>query len=192
MTGIRYALALPEPKVTGKVVAKGAKKADAALHGPADRRAEGAVRRARSRRSYPRARTARGARGTLKIKPEPGARGKRRIFALLTQYDLPRDERSVTSYTPPWKSASGKVQRLRLTARKGKLKATWKRVAGAKAYRVAVRVSDGRRLLYLDQRKPSLTVTRVTRGMKVTVQVRADGLLGGTPPNAKKSITVKR
>lgn len=63
---------------------------------------------------------------------------------------------------------------------------------GAKTYRVAVRVSDGRRLLYLDQRKPSLTVARVTRGMKVTVQVRAEGLLGGTPPNATKSIKIKR
>jgi hypothetical protein len=40
--------------------------------------------------------------------------------------------------------------------------------------------------------KPSLTVARVTRGMKVTVQVRADGLLGGTPPNATRSIKVKR
>jgi hypothetical protein len=46
--------------------------------------------------------------------------------------------------------------------------------------------------LPLDQRKPSLTVARVTRGMKVTVQVRADGLLGGTPPTTSKSIKVKR
>ncbi len=190
VTGIRHALALPEPKVTGKVVAKGAKRTlRYTVRQIAGQKVQFAERVPGGRIRV--LGTARGARGTLKIKPEPGARGKRRIFALLTQYDLPRDERSVTSYTPP-KSASGKVQRLRLTARKGKLKATWKRVAGAKAYRVAVRVSDGRRLLYLDQRKPSLTVTRVTRGMKVTVQVRADGLLGGSPPNATRSIKVKR
>ncbi len=190
VTGIRHALALPEPKVTGKVFAKRSKRTlrytVRQIPGQkvqfAERIPGGRIRVLG---------TARGARGTLTIKAEPGARAKRRIFAQVSQYDLPRDELDVVSHTPP-KSASGKVQGLRLAARKGKLKATWKRVRGAKAYRVAVRVSDGRRLVYLDQRKRSLTLPRVTRGIKVTVQVRAEGLLGGTPPNATKSIKVKR
>jgi hypothetical protein len=190
VTGIRHALALPAPKVTGKVTAKGSKRTlrytVRQIPGQKVQFAElvpgGRVRVLG---------TARGARGTLTIKSEPGARGNRRIFAQVIQYDLPRDELNVASYTPP-KSASGKVQGLRLAARKGRLKATWKRVGGAKTYRVAVRVSDGRRLLYLDKRKPSPNVARVTRGMKVTVQVRAEGLLGCTPPNATKSIKVNR
>jgi hypothetical protein len=72
------------------------------------------------------------------------------------------------------------------------LKATWKRVKGAKAYRVSVRVSDGRRLLYLQQRKRSLTVPRVARGMRVTVQVRAAALPGGRTPARSKTIKVMR
>jgi hypothetical protein len=50
---------------------------------------------------------------------------------------------------------------------------------GGRAYRVAVRVSDGRRLLYLDRRARSLTVPRIARGMRVPVQVRAAALPGG-------------
>ena len=131
--------------------------------------------------------TARGARGNLTIKQEPGARGKRRIFAQVLQFALPRRELALASYSPP-KSASGRVQRLRVTARRGTAKASWKVVKGAKAYRV----SDGRNLLYLQLRKPSLTIPRVQRGMRVTVQVRAAALLGGTPPTTTKSIKVTR
>ena len=47
-------------------------------------------------------------------------------------------------------------------------------------------------LLYPQLRKPSLTIPRVQRGMRVTVQVRAAAVLGGTPPTATKSIKVTR
>jgi hypothetical protein len=79
-----------------------------------------------------------------------------------------------------------------LAVRGGRLRATWHKLRGAKAYRVAVRVSDGRRLLYLDVSRPALTVPRIPRGTRVTVQVRADGLLGGKPPVATKSLTARR
>ena len=107
------------------------------------------------------------------------------------QYGLARDELAVASYSPP-KSASGRVQRLRLTARRGTLKASWKRVKGATAYRVAVRVSDGRKLLHLQLRRNSLTIPGVLRGMRATVQVRPVALPGGTPPTTTKSIKVNR
>ena len=190
VTGVRHANGLPEPQVSGRVVASGRRRTlRYAVKPIPGQRVEFTERMPGGRVRV--LGTARGRRGRIAIKPAPGPRGKRRIVAQVLQYDLPREELAVASYSPP-KSPSGRIKRLHLTARGGRLKASWKRVAGAKAYRVAVKVSDGRRLLYLDQRKPSLTIPRVTRGMRVTVQVRAAALLTGTPPTTTRSIKVRR
>jgi hypothetical protein len=188
--GVQHANGLPDPKVKGRVVRSGRRQVLRYTVRPIPGQRVDFIERTRSGHVRVLG-TARGARGTLVIKPQPGSRGKRRILADVSQYALPRAEVAVTSYAPP-KSASGKVKGLKLVARHGRLKATWKRVRGAKAYRVWVRVSDGRRLLYLQQRARSLTVPRVARGMRVSVQVRAAALPGGTAPSTAKRIKVKR
>jgi hypothetical protein len=190
VTGVRRANGLPAPRVKGRVVRKGRKqvlrytvKAIPGQRVDFVERTKGGHVRVLG--------TARGTRGTLTIKAQPGSRGKRRILAEVSQYDLPRAELAVTSYSPP-RSAGGKVKGLKLVARHGKVKATWKKVTGAGAYRVSVSVSDGRKLLYLQLRRRSLTIPRATRGMRVTVKVRAAALPGGRTPTTTKRITVKR
>ena len=190
VTGARHANGLPEPQVTGRVVASGRRRSLRYRVKPIPGQRVEFAERMPGRRVRVLG-TARGRSGRIAIKPAPGPRDKRRIVAQVLQYGLARDELAVTSYKPP-KSASSRVTGLRLVARGGRLKASWKRVKRAKAYRVAVKVSDGRRLLYLDVRRPSLTIPQVTRGMRATVQVRAAALLTGTPKTTTKSIKVKR
>jgi hypothetical protein len=55
-----------------------------------------------------------------------------------------------------------------------------------------VRASDGRRLLFLDLRKPALTVKGVARGDRVTVQVRAEGHPSGKAPTTSETLTARR
>ena len=152
---MRHANGLPAAKVTGRVVRSGRRlrlRYDI-LHIAGQR--VGFVERMPGGRTRSLG-SARGDRGTLAIRPEPGRNGKRTVIAMVSQYDLPRDELTVTSYTPP-RLAGARIGRLKLAARGGKLRATWRKVAGAKSYRATVRASDGRRLLFLDLPSPPST-----------------------------------
>ena len=128
-----------------------------ALRQSAHRRPARRVRRADAGRPHAVAGHGPRDRGSLAIRPEPGRIGKRTVFAMVSQYDLPRDELTVTSYTPP-RLAGARIARLKLVARGGRCEppgARW-RCRSPTARRCAPATAGA--CCYLDLRKPALTV----------------------------------
>ena len=190
VTQVRHANGLPDAKVTARVVRAGRRlRLRYDIRHIAGQRVEFVERMPGGRtRSLGKAR---GDRGTLAIRPEPGRNGKRTVIAMVSQYDLPRAELTVTSYTPP-RLAGPRIARLKLAHVAASCEppgASWR---ASKSYRATVRTSDGRRLLFLDLRKPALTVKGISRGDRVTVQVRADGHPSGKAPATTKTLTARR
>jgi hypothetical protein len=85
-----------------------------------------------------------GGRGTIRFAPASGPRGTRHIVAIVEQYGRPRTELTVASYVAPGPRRLVRPRRLRAARTGASLKLTWRPVAGAWAYAITIRTSDGR------------------------------------------------
>jgi hypothetical protein len=119
--------------------------------------------------------TARGAKGTLRFDPADGKAEKRQIVAIVEQDGLPREQLAVATYRAPKAAKPGKARGVKLVRRGNRLTVSWK--DAAPAHVVALRLSDGRRLVQRVDRAKRLTRT-IKRDVNVTATVRAVGRNG--------------
>jgi hypothetical protein len=124
------------------------------------------------------------ARGALRFRPAPGTAVRRRIVAAVVRDGAPEPAvavarfRARTPHAPP-------PRRVRVHAHGLRRVITW-RGPRDRSFQVRVRLSDGRRLLFLPGRRHRVTVRPVLRGTRLRAGVRALDQLGragraGTP-----------
>ena len=130
---------------------------------------------------------ARGTKGKIVFTPTGGPGGKRKIVANVTSNGVPRTSLAVATYTAP-KPAVPAKPKIKAARKGSKLVVTWQPSANAGRYRVTVKLSDGRTLLFVQApNKRSVTVTGVDKkatGQVSVEAIRADGL-------ASRAATVK-
>jgi hypothetical protein len=121
------------------------------------------------------------ARGSVRFRPAPGPAGRRRVVAVVVRDGAPEPARAVARFRAPRAGGPAPPRHVRVRARGLRRVITWsgRRELG---YRVAVRLADGRRLLFLRGRRHRVTVQPVLRGMRMRVRVRAVGALGRPGP----------
>ena len=120
--------------------------------------------------------SARRARGTLRFRPAPGRSARRRIVATVVRDGVPDRPRTVARFRAASAPRARPPRRVRVRRRGLRRIVSW---SGPRAsgYRVSVRLSDGRRLLFFTRRR-KVTIRPVLRGTRVRPSVRAYDALG--------------
>lgn len=131
-----------------------------------------------------------GGRGRLRFSPAPGP-GQRRIEAQFELEGMPAERRVVTRFSPPSPNL-GRPARLRVRRSGTSLRASWRKVAGAQRYEVALTTARG-----IQRRKTTraakIVLGRVPRSDAGRLTVRAiGGLRTGPPAKARVRRTARR
>jgi hypothetical protein len=115
-------------------------------------------------------------RGVLSFRPAPSTAARRRIVATVVRDGVPEPARRIARFRARTPRAAP-PRRVRIRARGLRRVITW---SGRRdrAYRVSVRISDGRRLLFLPGRSHRVTVRPVLSSTRVRASVRAIDRLG--------------
>jgi hypothetical protein len=171
VTAIAQARELPQPRVSARVRGRGRTRT---LAYTATRRAGLSVTFLEAGpNGTRRIGTTERARGTLRFTPADGLGRRRTITAVITQGGIPREERSVGSYTAPPDARPGPVAGLSVRRRGRTLTARWRRLATAHAYSVRIDLPDGRRLLRLLPARTTTLRIGVPRSGRIGVSVTA-------------------
>jgi hypothetical protein len=120
--------------------------------------------------------TATRARGALRFRPAPGTAVRRRIVATVVRDGTPEPARLVARFRVRTPRAAP-PRRVRVHVRGLRRVITW-RGPRDRGYQVRVRLSDGRRLLFLPGRHHRVAVRPVVRGTRLRATVRAFDRLG--------------
>ena len=121
-------------------------------------------------------------RGSARFRPGPGGRGRRRIVAIVTQAGLPRSERTIARFRAPAVARARRPGRIRIgRARRLSRTIAWGGSSRV-GYRVLVRLSDGRRLMFLPGRARRVTISPVLPRTRLRVRVQAYDRLGRLGP----------
>jgi hypothetical protein len=139
-------------------------------------------------RTYQVLRTTRAARGTIRFTPGDGRPGLRRIVAEVTQNRFPRTSITVARYRSAGSVLPGRPAHVRARRSRGGLVVSWTRVRDAVRYAVVVRLSDGRRQLFLTVGR-RLRVPKVGSSLRGTVGVR--GLRADHRPGPERTVAVR-
>lgn len=121
-----------------------------------------------------------GGRRSVGFRPAPGRAVRRQIVAVANQGGLPRDKLRVARFNARV-GRPGRPARVRVRRRKGAAVVTWSRSRRAVGHLVRVRVSDGRRLLFMPKRSRRVVVRRVG-GRRVVASVRGLDSTGRVGP----------
>ena len=123
--------------------------------------------------------------GRVRFTPDPSLGRKRRIVAELTVDGVPWKNEVVGRYTAPRPVVPGRPSHLRLSARGGRLRASWARARGAAHYAVTVTLGDGR-VVSTATAKRSLSVPgyAATAGARLTVRAWSGGRVPSQPSTA--------
>lgn len=131
-------------------------------------------------------------RGAVRFTVPDGRAGRREIVALVRQRGLPQSAGAVASYTAPRARRLGRPRSVRVSARRGRLVVRWGGARRAAGYEVRVRLSDGRRMLFLRRaRTRRLTVPGVRVGTRASVTVRGLSAAGRRGRGATDRATVR-
>lgn len=158
IAGISTAGALPEPSVKATVTGSG--------H---DRKLAWRIRQIPGQRvriveegdgAYNQIVAPKTASGSVRFRPTNGRKGKRRLFAMVEQYGVPRERVLAGTYSAPGPPRPSAPRFVRLARRAGKLVVTWGRSKGADRYAVRARLRDGRRLV-IPTKKRRLVIANV-------------------------------
>jgi hypothetical protein len=118
---------------------------------------------------------ARGRHGAARFHPLAGRSPRRRVVALVEQGGVPQEVRTVDRFRASTRRP-GRPRRVHVRHRRHAVVVSWSRAAGASRYRVMMRISDGRRMLFRPHRR-RLVVPHVARRLRVSASVRGvDGL----------------
>ncbi len=174
ITSVQQAGALPSPGVRGHVAPLGGGRERLSyslnpIPGQqvtfAERQANGYFREIGS---------AKGRRGTLDFSASPTLHGPRTIEAMVTQNGHPREDAVIARYRPASQRALPAPAHLRISRRGGALQISFRPVAGAEGYGVAVRLTDGRSLyIKLVARRHTASVASVAANLGAHVAVGA-------------------
>ncbi len=104
--------------------------------------------------------TTKGGRGKKRFTPAPGS-GRRRVVAQFELNQMPAERVAVATFKPP-SPRLGKTLRLRLRRKGSRVRASWRRVSGATAYQVALKLSNGQWRFKTTHRR-KVTLTRIPR-----------------------------
>jgi hypothetical protein len=85
--------------------------------------------------------------GTVRFTPTRGKAGKRKLFAMVEQYGMPRERVLAGTYVAPGPPRPSAPRFVKLRRRGGNLVVTWGRSRGAASYAVRAALEDGRRLV---------------------------------------------
>jgi Tol biopolymer transport system component len=135
----------------------------------------------------------RGSKGTLRFTPAAGRGGRRKIVALVTTDGRPRASLTVATYTAPAPAKLTAPARLKGTLAGGKVKLTWRAVAGAREYLIAGKNANGGPLqAHATGKQHAATVTDVLPITGATLTVRAIDRTGHLGRAAKVVVKAKR
>jgi hypothetical protein len=169
ITAIRQATELPAPQVSGRVRRAGGKLALSYRVKPAPGRSVRFFERVTPQGGQLIG-TAR-ASGIIRFTPADAAGRRREVVAQILNGGVPSETVKVASFRsgPP---RIGRPRAVRARRRGRALVIAWRAAANATAYRVNVRLTDGRRLLLVPTgRRRSVTIGRVRRGTGATARV---------------------
>jgi len=124
-----------------------------------------------------------GPRGAIRFVPGYGPAGSREIDALVQRDGLPRARVTITTYRAPAPTRPGRVAQLRISHRRTTLRVSWRPAASASSYLVKIGLSNGRRLVRaVRSRAHSLTLRGVAKTTRATVTVSAYDAHGRAGP----------
>jgi uncharacterized delta-60 repeat protein len=133
---------LPDPGVTARVTGAGHRRVLHYRYTPLSGRAVTFVERGRDTSRV--LGSARARSGTIAFTPGSG-RGKHTVIAQISQDGTPTRDVKVTTYTAPGPVALTRPTHVRATRRRGRIRVSWRAVAGAHLYEVLVQLADGSR-----------------------------------------------
>jgi hypothetical protein len=168
ITAVAYAHGLPGPNVKARVSGRGRSRTLTYTDTPARGRTITFVER--GVRTYHILGTAHGARGRIRFTPGDGRAGRRQILALVYDNGIQTRSLVVARYSAPGPQRPARPARLKVTHKGYTLTASWKPVAGAVAYEVLVRSSDGGREMQIVRGHKASFVT-IEPGLHGTVVV---------------------
>lgn len=188
---VRQANGLPKPSVKARVSGKGERrKVSYRVRSIPGQRVTFAEKGLRTHRAIGRATKAR---GSFRFKPGQGSSGRRTIIALVEQGGVPRDQLVVGRYTASRPPRLARPRRVRVKRRGRDLVVAWRRVPGARAYSVLVKLNDGRRtLITTSSRRRRAIVTRVGKRTRGTVSVAGLTRVGRPGHNVRVRVKVVR
>lgn len=129
--------------------------------------------------------TAHGRKGKLRFSPASGAKGKRTIIARVESFGKPRTQLRVASYIAPPPPKPAKPKGLKIKRKGKKLTVTWKPIRAISRYRLMIKLTDGRTLLFLPKAKQkTMTLKGVRKKVKATASLRGERADGTTGPVA--------
>ena len=169
VVSIKSARGLPAPKVDAHVTGRGHTRAIEYRLAPRAGQKVTFVERGASAGTI--IGDAKGSEGKLRFRPAEGKAERREIVALVSQDGQLRDRLTVARYSAPGPMRPARPSRLRVRRAGSRLLVSWRTAKGARSHELALRLSDGRRLLFRTGRR-SLSVKRVAPRMRGSVRVR--------------------
>ena len=134
--------------------------------------------------------TTKAAHGVIAFAPREGKAGKRTILAEVVQRGLPRRDLKATTYVAPKRRVPAAPGTVKVTRTASALRVSWGSAKLAASYRVRVKVSDGRRLLFsttVSSRKIIIPDIKRTDSASINVS----GISSTLHPGAVRAATVK-
>jgi len=137
---------------------------------------------------------ARGPKGTLRFKPADGPAGTRKIVALVTSYGTPRASLVVAHYQAPGPELPATPAGLKLQRTGSRLVVSWRPARLASRYRVQVKLSDARSLIFFvgHGRPRRVVVSAVAKTTSALVTVRGEGANGYSSARATARLTAPK
>jgi hypothetical protein len=126
--------------------------------------------------------------GSIRFVPQDGSARSRRIEAEVTDSGLPQQAITVARFKAPRPTRPGRPGPIRIVRRHNTAVITWAPASGVSAYDVAIRVSDGRRDLYIrSASRRKVVVLSVFPEMSLRVSVAGVGGPGNQPGRARRA-----
>ena len=187
----RTAQALSRPGVRGRVTGKGRRRA--LRYRFTRERGRSVVFYEQGRDTRKRLRHTSRPKGTIRFTVPDGRAGRRDIVAVVRQNGLTQSAGVIARYVAPPPRRPARPAKLRARVRRGKLVVRWALARRAASYEVRVRVSDGRRVLFLPKNsKRAVRLPGVRRGQRARVTVRGVSATGRRGPRASVRVRSAR
>lgn len=187
IASVGHAQGLPDPKIVARV--QGTARRRVLKYSITPLRGQRVRFEERSKNAAGVVGTPRAAKGTLRFSPASGPAGRRDIVAVVESFGKPRGEYKVASYVAPPPAKPLLPKRLQVKRAGTRLLISWAPQAGLSRYQLAVKLTDGRKVLLLPGGKARRTVfSGVKPRVGATVTLKGQFATGVTGPTATRVI----